>query len=558
MKYIKLFKTKAQYEAFKASADYLKPNVSFIETYNEAHIEKFVDDRIILTFNITDTSAPTRLYYDSSNAGIDYGNAFTSIEVDGVELPTVVGEYTFTTTGEHIVKYAPNYDYELEIDGQNYGWDAYAIALFYDITEITSAIIPDGCPSSPGFNGCVNLETLVLPDSITEILVGTFQLCSSLKSVKLPKKLQTLSGFDSCSSLTSITIPPMVTTIGEDAFNGCSGLVSIHIPSNVTEIGLGGFNSCSGLTSLTIPSNVTTIGPNAFSYCSNISSLTIENGVESIGTRAFLNNDGLTEVTIPESITSIGLSAFENCDDLETVIYKASNCAITVTGTFGQAFNTYVFNNTPVKTIGIGKEVENIPRRLFEANTSIENVLFEKGRTKSFSLANYAFKDCTSLLNFDFDLVSSIGDYAFSGCESLSTITYNGDAYDEGKFDTPIYIHSEITNVGNYAFKDCEHIDLVRIDVDYTGDIGEYAFYGCTGMKYVVIETDCSIGSYAFAGCTDLIGIAISTETPPELGVGAFDNTNGCPIIVPDGFEETYKTEWPDYASRIISEMHGG
>lgn len=32
MKHLKLFKTKEEYEAFKASGEYLTPNVSFIET----------------------------------------------------------------------------------------------------------------------------------------------------------------------------------------------------------------------------------------------------------------------------------------------------------------------------------------------------------------------------------------------------------------------------------------------------------------------------------------------------------------------------------------------
>jgi hypothetical protein len=81
----------------------------------------------------------------------------------------------------------------------------------------------------------------------------------------------------------SIILPNSVTSIGERAFVGCSSLTSITIPNSVTSIGVEAFAYCSGLTSITIPNSVTTIGNYAFYSCSSLTSITIPNSVTSIG-----------------------------------------------------------------------------------------------------------------------------------------------------------------------------------------------------------------------------------------------------------------------------------
>ena len=55
------------------------------------------------------------------------------------------------------------------------------------------------------------------------------------------------NAFDGCFELTSITIPNSVETIGEQAFQGCTGLTSVTIGSGVTAIGAKAFNYCNAL-----------------------------------------------------------------------------------------------------------------------------------------------------------------------------------------------------------------------------------------------------------------------------------------------------------------------
>ena len=93
------------------------------------------------------------------------------------------------------------------------------------------------------FNGCENLISINIPNSVTKIC---------------------LFAFTHCSSLTSVTIPDSVTYIGQYAFTYCSSLITIDIPDSVTFIGDGVFFNCENLESIDIPDSVTFIGKSAF------------------------------------------------------------------------------------------------------------------------------------------------------------------------------------------------------------------------------------------------------------------------------------------------------
>ena len=76
---------------------------------------------------------------------------------------------------------------------------------------------------------------------------------STLQTLKLPQGITDISdhAFNHCSSLTSIDFPVALNTIGNYAFFGCSSLKSIEIPSGVTGIGAGAFGDCSSLSTAT-------------------------------------------------------------------------------------------------------------------------------------------------------------------------------------------------------------------------------------------------------------------------------------------------------------------
>lgn len=76
---------------------------------------------------------------------------------------------------------------------------------------------------------------------------------STLQTIKLPQGITDIGdyAFNHCSFLTSIDFPVALNTIGNYAFFGCSPLKSIEIPSGVTGIGAGAFGDCSSLSTAT-------------------------------------------------------------------------------------------------------------------------------------------------------------------------------------------------------------------------------------------------------------------------------------------------------------------
>lgn len=110
------------------------------------------------------------------------------------------------------------------------------------------------------FRDCVALESLTVPAYVTEIGVGAFINCTSLKNVNFEagSKLTEIqaSAFMSCVSLQSITVPASVKEIGEGAFFECKSMTSVVINEGTLVIGDQAFQKCAALESVQLPASL--------------------------------------------------------------------------------------------------------------------------------------------------------------------------------------------------------------------------------------------------------------------------------------------------------------
>ena len=338
-------------------------------------------------------------------------------------------------------------------------------------------------------------------------------------------------------TLTDLVIPRKidditVTIIGARAFYGCTGLATIIIPSSVTYIGWAAFYGCTSLTSVTIPDDITHIGEDAFYNCpiesatipalacsfvvnKALKTVLITSGTR-IGGNAFSNCKNLTSITIPNSVTSIGDNVFYGCANLMSITVDEGNTK------YHSAGNCLIETATRILIAG--------------CKTSI--IPMDGSVT---SIGNYAFYGCTSLTSITIpDSVTSIGWLAFNGCMSLTSIKVdekNTEYHSEGNclIETAtktlivgcktsiIPTDGSVTSIGNYAFLNCTSLTSIAIPNSVTS-IEADAFYGCTSLTSITIPNSVtSIGDFAFYGCTSLTSIIIGNGLT-SIGSQAFDD----------------------------------
>ena len=291
-----------------------------------------------------------------------------------------------------------------------------------------------------------------------------------------------------------------VTSIGGSAFYDCNELTSVSISQSVTRFEAYAFTWCYNLTSIIIPKNVERIGIYAFSGCTNLTSIISLNGTPpNLNDNVFMGTD-LSKITL--HVPAESEKTYE-----EWWHFRRENIKPVIMWEDNNPFMWALSSSGVLTVLGDG------PMPVYSATAapwhlnldSIRRVVIDYG-------------------------ITSIRDYAFSGCKNMTSVT----------------IPQEVTSIGDYAFSGCEKMTSVILPQNMT-KIEKSTFYGCSSLTSITIpQKVTSIEDSAFAYCSKLTSITNWRPQPQYVllsTVFAGVPLSNITLFVLMGSTETYKND---------------
>ena len=477
---------------------------------------------------------------------------------------------------------------------------------FSGCRSLTSITIPDSVTSigAYAFQSCSNLTSITIPDSVTSIGASAFNSCSGLTSITIPDSVTSIGNFafSYCISLTSITIPDSVTSIGSYAFYNCKNLTTISL-SCKSSLKKSDFGDKADLVSYTNQHLLTKTAAKA-ATCS-------ESGNKEYWTcehcgKYFLSDDSNPETAKAVELSETVISAShkltkveakdatctedgnkeywtcEHCgkyflsDDTNPETAKAVELSETILPAI-QHKNAELRNSSePTETApgysgdlycpDCDKVVEkgytywnegNLTWKLYEdgtlnisgtgamkdyndddnpspvyQNSNVKKVVIEKGVT---SIGNYAFSGCLGLKSITIpDGITSIGDHAFDSCINLRSIT----------------LPDSITSIGMWAFYNCWNVSSIIIP-DGVTSIEDFTFNSCISLTSITIPNSVTnIKSSVFHNCADLTSITIP-DSVTSIGTEVFQKCTSLQTISLSCGSALKKSDFGDQANLV-------
>ena len=243
----------------------------------------------------------------------------------------------------------------------------------------------------------------------------------------------------------------------------------------------------------------------AFDWCCSLSNIVIPDSVASIGKEAFMYCVLLKSISIPKSVICLNGNPFVDWDGkLECLspdfIYEDD---VLLNENKSKIIS---FRNKNIELYAIPDSVISIGDRAFSGCRSLSSIVIPNSVN---SIGDRAFFGCRSLSCIVIpDSVTNIGEGAFSGCRSLSSIVIPNSvtSIEKGAFYycsslSSIVIPDSVTSIGDTTFANCHSLSSIVIPSSVTS-IGKCAFSYCRSLSEIVIPSSVtSIGDSAFHKC---------------------------------------------------------
>lgn len=322
--------------------------------------------------------------------------------------------------------------------------------------------------------------------------------------------------FAYCKEIENIVLPSSVETIGDYAFYYCTGLQNVDLDDcvNLYELSLSTFNHCTSLTNIILPSNLLTISERCFESCSSLSSISLPNTLKELGDYAF-SSSGIIELVIPGNVETLG--TLYNCKNLVSISFEDNDALLSLKDS------------------------------IFSGCSNLQVVAF--GNVCISSIGDYAFRGCSSLVNFIIpNTVSTLGDRVFESCTKLETVTIGEGVKTAGErlfygctSFTTLYFNAITMNDKNnsnstsFLFTSSSPTVVIGKQVKR---IPSLAFYGGSNLvnkitSVIFAENSVceSIGSYAFCNCKSLIDLILPNSIK-TIETAAFRNCTSLEKLV--------------------------
>ena len=214
-------------------------------------------------------------------------------------------------------------------------------SAFDGCKDLTGITVPEQVASigESAFSGCPGLQdeqgfviirdvlynyygttqNLVVPQHIRTIGSYSFRQNASVQTVTLPEGLTEIGfgAFGECATLREIHIPATVKMLEPMLFEKCARLARVSLHDGIERMEHGVFKGCKALKEITLPALLTVISGELLASCASLETVIIPESVTAIGYDAFLHCKALREIHIPAAVTKIGYNSFRNCPNLK-------------------------------------------------------------------------------------------------------------------------------------------------------------------------------------------------------------------------------------------------
>ena len=291
--------------------------------------------------------------------------------------------------------------------------------------------------------------------------------------------------------------------IGNQAFYDCDGIITADI-YNQGQIKSQAFYGCDEIQVVDL-SNTNFVGEKAFSSCPKLSDVVLRDGITEIKNEAFAFCESLKSIEIPNTVSRLGQKIFYACNALSAIVVSEANV------TYDSRDNCNAIIERDNNNLIVGCNGTIIPQSVT-------------------SIGSYAFYGCEELLNVILnENITTLGANAFNECKNLKEII----------------IPNSVASVGSYCFSNCSALNSVLIE-DGVASIGDHAFYNCVALTEITLpKTVMEVGNYVFRGCSELSNVIIEDRTTP-LSLGSNGSASlfaNCPLdSVYIGGKITYNT----------------